>query len=59
MSDGRLTRRALIAGAGTAALAAPAVAKLAASDVFNLGLPGGPSIRPATPAFPGKGEMIV
>ncbi len=59
MSETRLSRRALIAGAGTAALAAPAVAKLAASDVFNLGLPGGPSIRPSTPAFPGKGEMIV
>jgi DMSO/TMAO reductase YedYZ molybdopterin-dependent catalytic subunit len=59
MTQGKLTRRALIAGAGGAALAAPAVAKLAASGMIDLGLPGGPSLRPLTPAFPGKGEMIV
>ncbi len=59
MNDGRLTRRALIAGAGTAALAAPAVAKLAAMDVIDLGLPGGPSLRHVNPPFPGKGAMIV
>ncbi|MBA4044395.1 MAG: oxidase [Erythrobacter sp.] len=59
MAQGKLTRRALIAGAGGAALAAPAVAKLAASGMVDLGLPGGPSLRPLTPAFPGKGEMIV
>jgi DMSO/TMAO reductase YedYZ molybdopterin-dependent catalytic subunit len=27
--------------------------------MIDLGLPGGPSLRPLTPAFPGKGEMIV
>ncbi len=51
----RLTRRALIAGAGGAALAAPALAQ----KLVDLGLPGGPSLRPLEPAFPGKGEMIV
>ena len=58
MSDTRLSRRALIAGAGATALAAPVVAKLAGGMV-DLGLPGGPSLRPTAPAFPGKGEMIV
>jgi DMSO/TMAO reductase YedYZ molybdopterin-dependent catalytic subunit len=57
MSDGRLTRRALIAGAGTAALAAPAVATL--GGMVDLGLPGGPGLRPTTPDFPGKRDMIV
>jgi hypothetical protein len=57
MTDSRFTRRALIAGAGTAALAAPALAKL--GGMIDLGLPGGPSLRPTTPAFPGKGDMIV
>lgn len=55
MSDGRLTRRALIAGAGTAALATPVLGQ----KLIDLGLPGGPSLRPTTPDFPGKGEMIV
>lgn len=55
MSGGRLTRRALIAGAGTTALAAP----LLAQKVIDLGLPGGPGLRPLDPQFPGKGEMIV
>ena len=58
MSAPRLSRRALIAGAGTAALAAPVLAKLG-GGMIDLGLPGGPSLRPTTPAFPGKGEMIV
>jgi DMSO/TMAO reductase YedYZ molybdopterin-dependent catalytic subunit len=57
MSETRLSRRALIAGVGTAALAAPALAKL--GGMIDLGLPGGPSLRPTVPAFPGKGEMIV
>ena len=52
---GRLTRRAVIAGAGGATLAAP----LLAQQLIDLGLPGGPSARPLEPAFPGKGEMIV
>jgi len=52
-----LTRRALIAAAGTAALTAPALAKL--GGMIDLGLPGGPGLRPLSPAFPGKGEMIV
>ncbi len=55
MSGERLTRRALIAGAGTTALAAP----LLAQKVIDLGLPGGPGLRPLDPQFPGKGEMIV
>lgn len=59
MNDTRLSRRALIAGAGTAALAAPALAKLAAGGMIDLALPGGPSLRPTTPTFPGKSEMIV
>lgn len=58
MSDTRLSRRALIAGAGATALAAPVLAKLAGGMV-DLGLPGGPSLRPLAPAFPGKGEIIV
>ncbi len=57
MNAPRLTRRGLIAGAGATALAAPALAKL--SGMIDLGLPGGPSLRPTTPAFPGKTEMIV
>lgn len=55
MTDNRFTRRALIAGAGTAALAAPVLAQ----KMVDLGLPGGPSLRDLEPAFPGKGEMIV
>jgi len=55
MSEGRLTRRALIAGASGAALAGPVLGQ----RLVDLGLPGGPSLRPTTPAFPGKGEMIV
>lgn len=56
----RLTRRAVIAGAGGAALAAPGLAQRMLGDgMIDLGLPGGPSERPLTPAFPGKGEMIV
>lgn len=55
MSRGRFTRRALIAGAGTAALAGPVLGQ----KVIDLGLPGGPSLRPLEPRFPGKGEMIV
>jgi DMSO/TMAO reductase YedYZ molybdopterin-dependent catalytic subunit len=58
MSGSRLTRRGVIAGAGATALAAPVLAKLGGGMV-DLGLPGGPSLRPLTPAFPGKGEMIV
>ncbi|TAD76304.1 MAG: oxidase [Sphingomonadales bacterium] len=55
MSEGRLTRRALMASAGGAVLAAPVLAQ----KLVDLGLPGGPSLRPIEPAFPGKGEMIV
>ena len=56
----RLTRRALIAGAGGAALAAPGLAqRLIGDGIIDLGLPGGPSKRPLAPAFPGKGKMIV
>ena len=55
MIEGRLTRRAIIAGVGGAALAAPVLAQ----KIIDLGLPGGPSLRPLEPQFPGKGEMIV
>jgi len=55
MSGSRLTRRALIAGAGSAALAGPVLGQ----KLVDLGLPGGPSLRPLDPQFPGKGEMIV
>ncbi len=54
VSDHRLTRRVVLAGAGTA-LAAPALAQ----KLIDLGLPGGPSERLLEPRFPGKGEMIV
>jgi len=55
LSQRRLTRRALIAGVGGAALAAPVLAQ----KLIDLALPGGPSLRPLEPQFPGKGEMIV
>jgi DMSO/TMAO reductase YedYZ molybdopterin-dependent catalytic subunit len=55
VSGGRLTRRALIGGAATAALAGPVLGQ----KMLDLGLPGGPGERPLEPAFPGKGEMIV
>lgn len=55
----QVSRRTLLAGAGGAALAAPVLAKVAQSGMIDLGLPGGPSLRPTAPAFPGKGEMIV
>jgi len=57
-SGARLTRRALIAGAGGAALAAPVLAQ-ELGRMIDLGLPGGPSLRPLEPAFPGKRDMIV
>jgi len=59
MSETRLSRRALIAGAGTAASGAALAGPVLGQRLVDLGLPGGPSIRPSTPAFPGKGEMIV
>ncbi len=59
MDERKLTRRAMMAGAGGAALAAPVLAQTLAEQIIDLGLPGGPSLRPLTPAFPGKGEMIV
>jgi DMSO/TMAO reductase YedYZ molybdopterin-dependent catalytic subunit len=56
----KLTRRALIAGAASGALAVPGLAqRLARDGVIDLGLPGGPSERALAPRFPGKGEMIV
>jgi DMSO/TMAO reductase YedYZ molybdopterin-dependent catalytic subunit len=47
-------RRTLIVSAG-----ATGVAAAAAPGLIDLGLPGGPSLRPLTPRFPQKGEMIV
>jgi DMSO/TMAO reductase YedYZ molybdopterin-dependent catalytic subunit len=62
VSNSKLTRRALIAGASAgglgAALAAPTLAQQL-GRMIDLGLPGGPSLRPLEPAFPGKGQMIV
>jgi len=49
-----LGRRELLATATAAAFAAPA----AAQKMIDLDLPGGPSDRPLSSAFPGKGEMI-
>jgi DMSO/TMAO reductase YedYZ molybdopterin-dependent catalytic subunit len=59
VSDTRLSRRALIAGAGVGGLGAALAAPVLAQKLVDLGLPGGPSLRPLEPAFPGKGEMIV
>ena len=62
MSDQKLTRRALIAGASTGGIGAVLSAPVLAQELgrmIDLALPGGPSLRPTTPAFPGKGEMIV
>ena len=50
-----ISRRTLIAGGATAVLALPVLAQ----DMADLMLPGGPSLRPFEPAFPGKGKMIV
>lgn len=55
----RLGRRRLLQGGaalGAGALAAPA---FAADGTVDLHLPGGPSTRPMTTAFPGKGPMIL
>ncbi len=52
--QGRLTRRLLLAGAGTA-VATPALGR----KLIDLALPGGPSKRLLEPRFPGKAEMIV
>ncbi len=59
MRDPRLTRRALIAGAGAGGLGAALAAPVLWQKIIDLGLPGGPSLRPLEPQFPGKGEMIV
>lgn len=63
MIDSKLTRRALLAGAGAgglgAAVAVPVLGQKMVGQLIDLGLPGGPGLRPLTPAFPGKGEMIV
>ncbi|MBC7521633.1 MAG: molybdopterin-dependent oxidoreductase [Sandarakinorhabdus sp.] len=48
-----IARRHFLAAAATG-LSAPALARS-----VDLGLPGGPSGRPLTRAFPGKGEMIL
>jgi DMSO/TMAO reductase YedYZ molybdopterin-dependent catalytic subunit len=48
-------RRTLIAGTGLG-LAGSAIA---ANGLVDLGLPGGPGLRPLSPRFPQKGAMIV
>lgn len=50
-----ISRRTLLAGGASAAFALPVLAK----DMADLRLPGGPSLRPFEPGFPGKGKMIV
>jgi DMSO/TMAO reductase YedYZ molybdopterin-dependent catalytic subunit len=54
-----LSRRRLLAlgAAGAGALALPASSQ--APRQVDLRLPGGPSLRPVTTAFPGKGPMIL
>ncbi len=59
MSEARLTRRALLAGAGVSGLGAALAVPVLGEKLIDLGLPGGPSLRPLGPAFPGKAEMIV
>lgn len=54
MMSAPLGRRQLLAGAA-ATLAVPA----GAQGLVDLRLPGGPSDRPLSKSFPGKGEMIV
>ena len=51
-----MDRRAFLAASG---LGAAGVAIAAADRAVDLGLPGGPSLRPMLPRFPQKGEMIV
>jgi DMSO/TMAO reductase YedYZ molybdopterin-dependent catalytic subunit len=51
-----LTRRPFLAGAA-AALVAPSFAH--AGETVDLALPGGPSTRPLTTAYPQKGRMIL
>lgn len=58
-TNSRFTRRALMAGAGAGGLGAALAAPALGQKLIDLGLPGGPSLRPLEPAFPGKGEMIV
>jgi DMSO/TMAO reductase YedYZ molybdopterin-dependent catalytic subunit len=50
-----ISRRTLLAGGASAALALPVLAR----DMADLRLPGGPSLRPYEPGFAGKGKMIV
>ena len=54
-----LSRRRMLAAAaiGTGALALPALSQSSAQ--VDLRLPGGPSLRPLTTDFPGKGRMIL
>lgn len=59
MTERILSRRRVLTSVAGAAIAAPALAKLSGAGMIDLGLPGGPSLRPTTPSFPGKGEMIV
>ncbi len=59
MREPRLTRRALIAGASAGGLGAALAGPVLGQKLVDLGLPGGPSLRPLAPQFPGKGEMIV
>lgn len=53
-----ISRRGLLGAAGMVGLAALS-ATAAAEETVDLGVPGGPSTRPITTAFPQKGPMIL
>jgi DMSO/TMAO reductase YedYZ molybdopterin-dependent catalytic subunit len=59
MNRGKLTRRTVIAGAGAGTVGAALAAPGLGPKLIDLSLPGGPSLRPLEPTFPGKGAMIV
>ncbi|MFN3989696.1 MAG: molybdopterin-dependent oxidoreductase [Erythrobacter sp.] len=59
MSEARFSRRALLAGAGAGGIGSALAGQVTAEKLIDLGLPGGPSLRPLGPTFPGKDEMIV
>ena len=54
----RISRRCLLGAAGTAGLTLLSAAARA-EETVDLGVPGGPSTRPITTAFPQKGPMIL
>jgi DMSO/TMAO reductase YedYZ molybdopterin-dependent catalytic subunit len=59
LSDPGAARRRFLVTAGLAAAAAASGPRAWGQDAASLALPGGPSQRPLTTAFPGKGQMIL